>query len=101
MPRGGRRDGAGRKKGSRTRRTEKTTEIAEKAAGEGPLPLEVMLKAMRAADARGDLAAAAAFAKDAAPYLHPRLQSVEVGGKAGGPPVPVQFVEVARGGSES
>jgi hypothetical protein len=49
----------------------------------GPSPLEVMLTAMRAAHARGDLAAAAAFARDAAPYCHPRLTSAALGGTAG------------------
>ena len=33
--------------------------------------------------AAGDFAAAAAFAKDAAPYLHPRLSAVAVGGPDG------------------
>jgi hypothetical protein len=40
-------------------------------------PLEVMLRAMRKAWDTGDMAAAANFAKDAAPYLHPKLSSIE------------------------
>ena len=45
--------------------------------GEGDMtPLDVMLAAMRDAVTRGDMAAAAGFAKDAAPYVHPRLQAV-------------------------
>jgi len=77
---GGRRPGAGRKPGTATQRTKKTTEIAQKAAGEGVLPLQVMLEAMRAHYAAGDLDRAAAFAKDAAPYQHPRKQAITVEG---------------------
>src|SRR4051812_24395551 len=44
MPRGGRREGAGRKQGSLTIRTRK---IAERAAAEGKTPLDVMLDNMR------------------------------------------------------
>jgi hypothetical protein len=74
---GGKRAGAGRKKGSGTRRTRKTNAIAEKAAGEGALPLEVMLRAMRDHFAAGRWEEAVAIAKDAAPYVHPRLGSVQ------------------------
>ena len=77
---GGKRSGAGRKKGSPTKRTLKTNEIAEKAAGEGVLPLQVILEAMRSHYAAGDLDRAAAFAKDAAPYQHPRKNAVTVEG---------------------
>jgi len=77
---GGRRPGAGRKPGTATQRTQKTTALAEKAAGEGVLPLQVMLEAMRAHYAAGDLDRAAAIAKDAAPYQHPRKSSVTVEG---------------------
>lgn len=44
MARGGKRDGAGRKKGALTKRTRA---IAEKASAEGKAPLEVMLENMR------------------------------------------------------
>lgn len=80
--RGGKRAGSGRKPGSATK---KTREIADKAAEEGITPLEVMLKAMRhhmsnfdTTESLDALAAAASVAKDAAPYIHPRLASVEV-----------------------
>ncbi|HMF19652.1 MAG TPA: hypothetical protein VKE98_20770 [Gemmataceae bacterium] len=79
---GGKRTGAGRKPNAATQRTSKTTAIAEKAAGEGVLPLQVMLEAMRAHYAAGDLDRAAAFAKDAAPYQHPRKQAITVEGGA-------------------
>ena len=93
--RGGARKGAGRKPGSATKRTR---EIADKAAAEGTTPLEVMLKAMSAFATEADrvgksdtethlklLVAAAGVAKDAAPYVHPRLQAIEHTGKDGGP----------------
>lgn len=83
--RGGARKGSGRKAGSATA---KTREIADKAAENGITPLEVMLKAMHYSMGKFDetevvdhLVAAAAFAKDAAPYIHPRLSAVEVDGK--------------------
>lgn len=73
--RGGARKGAGRKVGSSTK---KTREIAEKALAEGISPLEVMLEAMRSFHGIGDMEKAASIAKDAAPYMHPRLSSVEM-----------------------
>jgi hypothetical protein len=82
--------GAGRQKGSRNKRTQ---EVLDKAAELGITPLEVMLQTMRDA---WDLAtapaedvdmsptdrltakmSAVAIAEKAAPYLHPRLASVE------------------------
>lgn len=82
--RGGYRKGAGRKPGSANK---KTRAIADKAAETGQTPLEVMIDAMRAfvseaASATGEvrlklLAAASSIAKDAAPYMHPRLQAIE------------------------
>lgn len=80
---GGRRPGAGRKAGSVNK---KTRAIAEKAVNEGITPLEVQLETMRAlwAEAKkGDTLdlekaiEACAIAKDAAPYIHPRLSSIE------------------------
>ena len=87
--RGGARPGAGRKPGSATKRTR---EIAERAADEGITPLEYMLAVMRS-DPPPDLAGPAFVAamnlrfeaaKAAAPYMHPRLASVEHTGKEGG-----------------
>jgi hypothetical protein len=99
--RGGKRANAGRKPGSAT---QKTRAIADKAAEDGVTPLEVMLDNMRFAHGEahvvleklvaGGAEVPEAFnefkellrfrgiaqeaAKDAAPYLHPRLSSVEV-----------------------
>jgi hypothetical protein len=84
---GGRRPGAGRKKGSATRRTRKTNALAQKAAREGPQPLQVMLDAMRDHFARGELDAAAEIAKAAAPYCHPKLAAVQPDKTPPGPPL--------------
>lgn len=85
--RGGARVGAGRKKGSATKRTR---EIADLAAETGETPLEVMLKLMRRncehEDVRVQIAREAMVfeaAKAAAPYMHPRLAAVEHTGKDG------------------
>jgi hypothetical protein len=80
MPRGGKREGSGRKAGGANK---KTREIADRALLEGITPLEVMLKAMRLHADKDEWDEAAAFARDAAPYVHPRLASVEHGGKGG------------------
>ena len=81
MGHGGARPGSGRKKGSLTT---KTQELLAKAALDGITPLEVMLKAMRlhAEDSKWD--EAAGIAKDAAPYIHPRLAAIEHAGKGPG-----------------
>ena len=76
MPRGGHRPGAGRKKGSQSSKTKARLAVVERLSTGAPTPLDVMLAAMEDALARGDMSAAAAFAKDAAPYMHPRLQAV-------------------------
>ena len=80
---GGKREGAGRKPGSPTKRRR---EILDEAAKAGITPLEVQLRTMRALwdeANKGETldfekaTAACAVAKDAAPYLHPRLSNVE------------------------
>jgi hypothetical protein len=75
--RGGRRRGAGRPLGSKNRRT---AEIARAAAESGITPIEVMLGTMRELWALGTPEAkreASEIAKDAAPYIHPRLASID------------------------
>lgn len=79
---GGKREGAGRKPGTAN---VKTREIANKALEQGITPLEVMLNAMRDAYNKAEYKDAAAYAKDAAPYVHPRLAAVEHAGPGGGP----------------
>lgn len=84
--RGGRRPGAGRKPGSAT---QKTREIADRAAEEGITPLEYMLNIMRSdppetEDPRLMLEAMAMrfeAAKAAAPYVHPKLSAIEMNAK--------------------
>lgn len=79
--RGGSRPNAGRKKGSANR---KTREIADKVAESGITPLEVMIEAMLSMRESGEIEKAASIAKDAAPYVHPRLAAIEHSGKGGG-----------------
>lgn len=74
MPRGGKREGAGRKPGSANI---KTREIADRALSEGVTPLEVILEVMRKAHAAGDFDKAVACAAQAAPYVHPRLSAID------------------------
>lgn len=76
MARGGARPGAGRKPGGKSEKTKQREALAADALAQGMSPLEVMLKAMRERVEDGDLVGASAIAKDAAPYIHPRLSSV-------------------------
>jgi hypothetical protein len=85
--RGGARKGAGRKLGSATKRTR---EIANSAAEAGITPLEYMLLVMRRDSDHEDPKVQVAreamrfeAAKAAAPYIHPRLASVEHSGPDG------------------
>ena len=80
MARGGARPGAGRKVGAATA---KTREIANGAASEGITPLEYMLARMR--DPNVPDAARDDMAKAAAPFIHPKLSSIEASGPNGGP----------------
>src|SRR3954454_9250575 len=70
MPKGGPREGAGRPRGSRGKRTK---DSIAKAEALGPTPLEVLLESMLAARAEGERAEAVDCAKAAAPYVHPKL----------------------------
>lgn len=76
MARGGKRPGAGRPKGAATKRTR---EVADKAAAEGLTPLEYMLAVLR--DEAADPDARMDAAKAAAPYVHPKLSSVDANHK--------------------
>jgi hypothetical protein len=83
MAHGGKRPGSGRKRGSVTK---VTTEEAQRFATDGEVtPLEVMVRAMRWHYEKKRYDRAAAIAKDAAPYMHARLASVEVSGPDGNP----------------
>ena len=86
--RGGKRQGAGRKHGSKT---QKTVDIALNAAAAGVTPLEYLLEIMRDPIPKDVDALAKAqmtinrmdAAKAAAPYVHPRLQAIEHSGPDG------------------
>lgn len=88
MPSGGAREGAGRPVGSRNTRMSRTRIIATQLLHEENSPLEVMVKTMKAFLAMAGKAddekmkmhwmvQAHGAAKDAAPYIHPKLASVE------------------------
>lgn len=70
----------GRQKGTRNK---KTQELLESVKEEGLTPMEFLLKVMRDEDEEMDRRMDAA--KHVAPYVHPRLASVEHTGKDGGP----------------
>lgn len=90
--RGGKRPGAGRPKGSATK---KTREIADKAATAGQTPLEFLLGVMRGEsyEFKDRLDAA----KAAASYVHPRLTSVAVGGDEDATPIRHEFAWLPEG----
>ena len=87
MAHGGSRPGAGRKPGSATTRTR---EIAN-AVAEGLTPLEYLTSVFR--DPAADEAKRIDAAKAAAPYVHARLNSVEM---KGDPDNPLRLEEVRR-----
>lgn len=76
---GGKRPGAGRKKGEPNKRT---AEAQEMASSTGITPLEYMLQVMRTS---GDERMRMSAAQAAAPYVHAKLSSVELTGEGGGP----------------
>lgn len=77
MARGGPRAGAGRPRGSKNRITRLRQDVAERALAEGISPLDVMLRTMRELWSAGKRAEATKVAKEAAPYVHPRLSAVD------------------------
>lgn len=76
MGHGGAREGAGRKRGAVARID---AEARAKVLEEGESPLDFLLRIMR--DANADEARRIDAAKAAAPYVHAKLASVEVGNK--------------------
>jgi hypothetical protein len=73
--RGGSRSGAGRKKGSVTAHRKLANEATVRAVGNDVTPLEYLLAVMRT---DSDDARRLDAAKAAAPYVHPKLSSVEM-----------------------
>lgn len=76
MIHGGKRQGAGRKPGSVTK---KTREAAEKAAAAGLTPLDYMLSLLR--DEGQEQEKRMWAAEKAAPYVHAKLSAVELSGE--------------------
>ena len=76
---GGKRAGAGRKKGTQNK---VNALVREQALASGESPLDYMLRVMR--DPKQDISIRNDMAKAAAPFLHPRLQAIEHSGKDGG-----------------
>jgi hypothetical protein len=81
---------SGRKRGTRNKRA---NEIEKQVALTGKTPLEVMIEAMLSHYEAGNLDKAAAFAKDAAPYVHARMASIEVGGN---PYAPIEIRDMTN-----
>lgn len=85
---GGKRPGAGRPKGSKNKNPNKRRDVAQRALESGVTPLDYMLSVMRQEiPENADRAVKVAMveqrleaAKAAAPYVHPRLSSVEHSG---------------------
>ena len=98
MPRGGARPGAGRKRGSVTK---KTAEISRQAAAQGITPLEVMMSAMRSFYENGDMEKAVTVAASAAPYMHPRLSASSVDAKHSGDMTQRVVVKIEDAGTET
>lgn len=75
----------GRKTGGRKKGTpnKATAEKAAAVAASGLSPLDYMLQIMRDESKPDGLRAS--MARDAAPYVHPRLAAIEHTGKGGGP----------------
>jgi len=79
---GGARPGAGRKPGTPGKKgpkpiTQARKAIAERIINDGDLtPLDVMISAMREAHLVGNVKEAAGYAAMAAPYVHPRLATL-------------------------
>ena len=70
-----------RTKGALNKRTLEVQALAEALVERGLSPLEVMLKTMEKAWDEGNTVLACSVAKDAAPYMHPRLNAVEHSGE--------------------
>lgn len=72
---GGRRPGAGRKPGAPNAQTSQRRELVEAAIAKGQSPIEMMLSIMRDETQTVELRLGAA--KAAAPYVHPKLATIE------------------------
>ncbi|TXH53570.1 MAG: hypothetical protein E6Q97_12960 [Desulfurellales bacterium] len=94
----------GRQKGSKNKSTLRRLDIARDVIHGvrcSATPLDVMLRAMEHALQAGDLDKAHGYAKDAAPYVHPKLASVEHTGDPENPVVTQDVSTVDRPHRES
>ncbi|MCT2538759.1 hypothetical protein [Sedimentimonas flavescens] len=71
---GGKREGAGRPKGSRMRRSDA---LAEKIVAAGLCPVDALIRLAERAENEGDLGQAIGAWKSILPYIYPRPKSVE------------------------
>lgn len=92
MARGGSREGAGRPKGVRNKRTVEQVEHIE---ASGMTPLEYLTSVYQ--DPRADESKRIDAAKAAAPYVHPKLSSIEHSGPGGGPIEEVTEIRLVGG----
>lgn len=92
---GGPRPGAGRRKGSTNAKTAieraATKEKLEALKAAGPLPLDILLGIMRSST---DQSVIIDCAKAAAPYVHPKLNSIEHKGDPDNPIETVTTIEL-------
>jgi hypothetical protein len=88
MARGGNRPGSGRKRGAPNKAS---AARQAKVAASGDTPLDYMLKVMR--DGKADPGRRDDMAKAAAPYVHPKLASMQHSGPRGGP---IQTVDLTK-----
>ena len=72
---GGKREGAGRPKGSRMRRSD---ELAERLISEGKCPVEALVRLAERAESEGELTQAIGAWKSVLPYIYPKPKAVEV-----------------------
>lgn len=88
MARGGNRPGSGRKRGVPNKAS---AERQRRVAATGLTPLDYMLKVMR--DEKAESSRRDDMAKAAAPYVHPKLASMQHTGRNGGP---IQTVDLTK-----
>ena len=74
MPRGGAREGAGRKAGQKSRKTVQREQQVQAIEASGLTPLEYLLGAMR--DQKATAHERRDAAKAAAPYIHPSISNI-------------------------
>lgn len=96
---GGRRENAGRPKNSSTKRSERSMELAEE-MGVDPVAMllsiaEWAYKEWQLEQTKENADKVRDYAKEAAPYVAPKLTSVEAGGPNGGP-LSVQVISFAE-----